>query len=492
MTHDSIHIWRPATGITDFERDPKTLAASEIPGIRAVWEDRRKRLRGTDQLAAFSEKMAREWAIETGVIEDVYDIDRGVTATLIESGFQSELLTHGSTDKPREFVLQILRDQKDALEGVFDFVKSRRKLSVSYIKELHAALLRSQKATEAVDAFGNSVEIPLLKGEWKEQPNYPVRDGKTYLYCPPEQVASEMDRLIAWHDEHLISDVSPEVEAAWLHHRFSQIHPFQDGNGRVARALASLVLIKGGLFPLVVTRDDRASYIRALEQADEGDLDRLVGLIAQLQRLRFTKAIAISETVFIDDTDAALGELQRAAAKAAAERREAWKRVFDHARQLEEDLVARLEQIKPTIKKALFDFSGDKNVSANVARSTTETDFFYRAQIIENAKKNLGYFANTTEYRSWVALNMFWRRRARLVFAIHGFGAPFSGALICAPFLQFTDTDDTGERSPPLVPVSDEGFLLFYSETGEQALSRFQPWRERVLTVGLKELSRNL
>lgn len=54
-------------------------------------------------------------------------------------------------------------------------------------------------------------------------------------------------------------EVSPEVEAAWLHHRFTQIHPFQDGNGRIARLLASLVFIKAGWFPLVVTRDDRAN-----------------------------------------------------------------------------------------------------------------------------------------------------------------------------------------------------------------------------------------
>ena len=36
-----------------------------------------------------------------------------------------------------------------------------------------------------------------------------------------------------------------EIEATWLHHRFTQIHPFQDGNGRVARALASLVFFAG-------------------------------------------------------------------------------------------------------------------------------------------------------------------------------------------------------------------------------------------------------
>ena len=92
--------------------------------------------------------------IETGVIGNLYEIERGVTQTLIERSFQAEFLSHGSTNKPREYVIQLLRDQKDALDGVFDFVKSDRNLSVSYKKELHAALLRSHDTTEGLDAQG--------------------------------------------------------------------------------------------------------------------------------------------------------------------------------------------------------------------------------------------------------------------------------------------------------------------------------------------------
>ena len=189
-------IWRPSTGITDLEVDPGELGASEIPGIRTVWREQRERLKGTQLLSDFTERLSREWAIETGVIENVYDIERGVTQTLIEQGFKAELLTHGSTNRPRDVVLQLLNDQKQALDGVFDFVRSERSLSTSYIKELHAALLRSQTMTEGVDSLGRSVEIPLVRGDWKTQSNSPVRDGVTYQYCPPEQVASEMDKLV--------------------------------------------------------------------------------------------------------------------------------------------------------------------------------------------------------------------------------------------------------------------------------------------------------
>ena len=184
----------------------------------------------------------------------------------------------------------------------------------------------------------------------KIQPNYPVRDGVTYTYCPPEQVASEMDRLIELHREHVAQSVPTEVQAAWLHHRFTQIHPFQDGNGRVARALASLVLVKDGLFPLVVTRDDKVKYLDALEAADGGNLKPLIDLIARLQITQFRKASAISEAVLAqDDVQAALKGLIKAADKVAADKLRSLRGVFSLAEVLEADLLERLRAIAPSV-----------------------------------------------------------------------------------------------------------------------------------------------
>jgi hypothetical protein len=484
-------IWNPDSGIADLEADPSELSASQIPGIKAVWTDQRHRLKGSTQLSDFTERLSREWAIETGVIENLYEIERGVTQTLIEHGFQAELLSHGSTNKPREYVIQLLRDQKDALDGVFDFVKSDRSLSASYIKELHAALLRSQDMTEGIDAQGHHVEIPLIKGTWKTQANYPVRDGITYTYCPPEQVGSEMDRMIAMHAEHVARKVPSEVQAAWLHHRFTQIHPFQDGNGRVARAIASLVLVKDGLFPLVVTRDDKPTYLDTLEAADNGNLKPLIELMANLQIGQFRKASAISEALLVEeDVQAALGGLLRAADKIAANQLDSLKAVFERAHIIEADLSDRLKAIVPSVAAALQRTAD--GATAFVTQSGTETEHYFRAQIIENARNNLRYFADTGEYRSWVALNMRWSRRGQLVFAIHGIGKPFNGSLICAPFLELKDTDEEGQVRTALVPIAEEGFIMFYNEDTDRLLQRFRPWRENVLKIALKELTQNL
>ena len=485
-----IHVW-PIVGITDLEADTDGLSASEIPGIKAVWADQQTRLKGSDQLSDFTERLSREWAIETGVIENLYEIERGVTQTLIEHGFQSELLSHGSTNKPREFVINLLRDQKDALDGVFDFVKNKRDLSVSYIKELHAVLLRSQDTTEARDTQDKDIQVPLVKGAWKIQPNFPLKNGDTFHYCPPEQTASEMDCLVAMHNEQINRDVPSEVRAAWLHHRFTQIHPFQDGNGRVARALASLVLIKDGLFPMVVTRDDRAAYIDALETADDDDLKPLINLIVRWQIVQFSKATAISESMVLDDSvQAALDQLNQTAERAAAEKLKELRGVIDLAHQLEANLKSRFGEIAPDVQSALQKLHGEVNV--HVTQSDSETDFWFKWQIIENARNNLHYFADTSEHRSWVSLAINGpRRRPRLVFTIHGIGRPFSGSLICAPFLEFRDEDDEGTQIS-FVPVAEEGFVFFYNEQEERLMKRFEPWREKVLSVALNELTRNL
>ena len=487
------YIWKPETGITDFETPWRKLVASEIDSIKTIWAEQQDRLKGTRHLKQFTERLSREWAIETGIIENLYQIDRGVTQTLIDRGFQAEFLGHGSTNKPTSYVINLLKDQQNAHDGIFDFITNRRNLSTSYIKELHAALLRSQETTDAQLPAGNLVEIPLLKGDWKKQPNYPTRQGVIYAYCPPEHVASEMDRLIDLHQKHLEDGVAPEVEAAWLHHRFSQIHPFQDGNGRVGRALASMVLIQAKLFSFIVTRDDKTKYLDALEAADRGDLSPFVKFIAALQRTQFRKATALSENIL--DEGAGVAAVMKGLLQVAAKNREAKQqqldKVFEHAKSLEADIETYLNGLVPDLQQILLTAS-QRGRGARVTRSTPENCHYYWGEIVENARR-LEYFVDSYSYRSWVALNMFWTRRARLVFAFHGIGRAFSGSLICAPFLEFQNMDEDGQKAHSTsIPIADEGFVFFHRESLPEITTRFHEWRETVVVTALKQIGESL
>lgn len=102
--------------------------------------------------------------------------------------------------------------------------------------------------------------------------------------------------------EHLSRKISPEVGAAFLHHRFTQIHPFQDGNGRVARALASLIFIKAEDFPIVVLDSERGTYIDSLEAADQGQLQPLIDFMAEKQKDLLYKATKEAQYLDFDET----------------------------------------------------------------------------------------------------------------------------------------------------------------------------------------------
>lgn len=289
--------WHP---IEDLPDNWRAMANQELESLPLEWKNLSDQLRDTDTLPQFQEqfdeRLNREWAIETGIIEGVYRIDRGTTKTLIEHGIKASLMPHGSTDRPPEWIVEVVKAQQDALEGIFAFVKQDRQLSSSYIKELHDALTRGQTTYDAKDPAGNWIKVPLEHGKWKTLPNNPTRpDGEMHEYCPPIHVDSEIEQVVKMHLKH--TDVPPEVESAWLHHRFTQIHPFQDGNGRVARALASLISIRAGWFPLLIRRQDTAEYIGALEGADAGELSPLVSLFARRYIETFYKANKIAQRV---------------------------------------------------------------------------------------------------------------------------------------------------------------------------------------------------
>ena len=280
--------------VQDYRDKPKTLEIEELRSLNRVWEEQKDKISSGNSFAQFEIELKREWAIETGLIERLYSWDRGVTQLLITNGIVADYIPSTKAQNAKWIEL-VIKDHESALEHLFGFVKRDRTLTPSYIKELHSLITKHQDTCEAIDSLGSLVEVPLLKGDFKKQPNDPLRkNGVVHHYCPPEHVPAEIDKLCELHKKHTKDRVAPEVEAAWLHHGFTCIHPFQDGNGRVARALASLVFIQEGWFPLVVRERDRVRYIEALERADDGELEALVELFGYLQKKNFLDALSIA------------------------------------------------------------------------------------------------------------------------------------------------------------------------------------------------------
>jgi len=76
-------------------------------------------------------------------------------------------------------------------------------------------------------------------------------------------------------------------ELAEHHASFERIHPFRDGNGRVGRLLLNLLLVRSGYPPAVIYKKDRATYMRGLARADDGD----PGLFGELLARSVTHSI---------------------------------------------------------------------------------------------------------------------------------------------------------------------------------------------------------
>ena len=101
-------------------------------------------------------------------------------------------------------------------------------------------------------------------------------------HIPPQavKVPKLMEEFFLWYQAHAHALSPPEL-AAWVHCKFVRIHPFTDGNGRTARLLMNLILMRNGYPSAVILTVDRKRYYRVLKEAD---LDRYSGFMAYIGR----------------------------------------------------------------------------------------------------------------------------------------------------------------------------------------------------------------
>jgi fido (protein-threonine AMPylation protein) len=92
-------------------------------------------------------------------------------------------------------------------------------------------------------------------------------DGDPVRTTPIIDVQHQMYELVNWFNE---SNAQPVLSATVIHSWLTVIHPFEDGNGRVARLLANVALLRAGWPPLIVRSADRSEYLDALSYSDSG------------------------------------------------------------------------------------------------------------------------------------------------------------------------------------------------------------------------------
>lgn len=245
-------------------------------------------------------------AIDTGAIEGLYQVDRGFTKTVATqtAAWENALRLKG------EGVKRAIDDALGAYEYVLDAVTGAVPITEVWIRELHELICRSQNTFSVVTPVGPQ-DHPLPKGVYKSMPNSPTNlsTGRVHAYAPPAQTPSEMARLIAELRSPEFLAAHPVLQASYSHYAYVAVHPFSDGNGRVARALASVYLYRSPGVPLVVFADQRDRYLDALEAADGGDAAPFVRFI----ETRTVDAVALLEASLQSDArqaDADIAELR--------------------------------------------------------------------------------------------------------------------------------------------------------------------------------------
>ncbi len=483
--------WNAIDPLSDSER--KMDLAAMRP-LYDTWKASKSRLESESpaNLKEFTGRLVRRLSIETGILERLYDLDRGTTEALVATGFVEELVSRSSTDIEPARLIGILRDQEAAIQLVVDCVAGKRALTKSVVHELHSILTRHQDTTTAIDQFGNRLEIPLLKGRFKEQPNNPRRaDGSFHEYCPPVHVDSEMENLLRWLGEYAQDD--PIIVSAWFHHRFTQIHPYQDGNGRVARALTTLILLRVDLLPLVVDRDFRVAYIQALESADQGDLSPLAGLFARLERTAILQALSVDADAEITHQKTLASAVVETLADKFGKRRQAklaeLRKVNDVARSLRGRASSSLSDALKNLASAVAAIAAPE-IHVTEGGTDRGNAHWYKFEVVKSAKES-GKFANFAEDHYFTKATIR-AERERLVFvtSFHHVGRELSGIMEASAFAQlesFEDSDDRKSVSQEFFLCCLEPFVFTYMTNEDEIHEALFRWLDGALAVAFKE-----
>jgi len=206
-------------------------------------------------LARLRQQLDLEWIYNSNAIE-------GNTLTLQETRLILETgLTIGGKNLREHF--EVI-NHREAIAYVEDLVKQVAEVTAHHIRQIHKLVLSQIDDENA--------------GQYRKTP---VRIAGA-KHTPPD--AWEIPQLMMDWGDWLARERKlqhPVILAALAHHRLVSIHPFVDGNGRTARLLMNVVLMKSGYPPTVIERIHRQQYYRILAQADAGNPAPLVNFVGR-------------------------------------------------------------------------------------------------------------------------------------------------------------------------------------------------------------------
>jgi Fic family protein len=224
-----------------------------------------------------------------------------------------------------------------ALESVKALARESGKMTEVFLRDLNKALLVKPYYSEAITQDGKKTQKQIIPGQYKTTPNsVRLQNGEIHSYAAPQETPQKMGELVNWLNESINEKKLNPVEiAAKAHYRLTDIHPFDDGNGRIARLLLNYVLLMFNYPMVIIKSDDKGNYLKSLNEADAGNIHAFVKYIGNCLKQSFFLYIAAHK-----------GEV--------IESRQDWKKKLTLLKRELETIDELQEKYSPkTVKKAL-------------------------------------------------------------------------------------------------------------------------------------------
>ena len=178
----------------------------------------------------------------------------------------------------------------NVISEILNIVKGQQKrISEKRIKEIHKAIM-----------YEPNPKLAKQIGVWKTKANEIINyKGEKYRFLPPSEVAVAMHNLLNKLNADLDcfyegkQNIHPVEMASKFHIDFLNIHPFYDGNGRLARILSNIILIACGFPPVIIKEENKKVYYQLLAEIDSYGADIEILYIFFAQRLLETQELIL-------------------------------------------------------------------------------------------------------------------------------------------------------------------------------------------------------
>lgn len=242
----------------------------EIDELHALYL--KKRPLSDEERAARYEELRLKWTYNSNALEG-NSLTLGETAFYLREGLTSE-------GKPLVDYLEA-RNHAEAIDWLKTIAQKDKPITEGIIKDLNALLHRGITERLAMGADGKQVMRQIHPGVYKAQPNHVITlSGEIHYYVEPLQVPGEMEKLVRTIASGE-GKMHPVELSVLTHYEITRIHPFDDCNGRVARLLLNLILMRAQFPPIIIKIEERRKYLEALEEADRGNREPFYIFIAE-------------------------------------------------------------------------------------------------------------------------------------------------------------------------------------------------------------------